>query len=315
MIEFAHLKVLLAAAEEESFSRAAEQLHLSQSAVSQNIHALERALGVTLFLRKGRSVQLTEAGQAMVPLAREALHQVRLMTETLNALDDKVVGDLELGCSTTSGKYLLPGLAAAFRQAYPEVHLRVNILSRQAVMERLLDERVALGVVSKRLEHLPLEYQPFFEDRIILIAPRQHPWAEYGRALPADLPDQPLIMREPQAGTAEVVWEALAQHSLHPEMFNVVMEVGNAEAIAMAVEEGIGLAFVSELVAARGLALGHIRQIEVAGLDLRRTIYLVRNTQAMFTRAHTAFWNFLQQRRAGVADLLARKVAHHRQTP
>lgn len=315
MIEFTHLKVFLAASEEDSFSRAAEQLHLSQSAVSQNIHALERTLGVTLFLRKGRSVQLTEAGQAMVPLAREALHQVRLMTETLNVLDEKVVGDLELGCSTTSGKYLLPGLAAAFRQAYPEVHLRVNILSRQAVMERLLDERVALGVVSKRLEHPPLEYQPFFEDRIILIAPRHHPWAEYGRALPADLPDQPLIMREPQAGTAEVVWEALAPHGLHPEMFNVVMEVGNAEAIAMAVEEGIGLAFVSELVAARGLALGQIRQIEVVGLDLRRTIYLVRNTQAMFTRAHTAFWNFLQQRRAGVADLLARKVAQHRQTP
>jgi len=309
MIELAELKVFVMAAEENSFSRAAERLHLSQSAVSQTIQALEKTFGVKLFLRQGRSVRVNEAGQALLPLAREMLSSARLMMDTMSNLQNQVVGELALGCSTASGKYLLPSLVAAYRREYPAVKVRIHILSWDEVFTRLLDERLSLGVMSKVIEHHDVEYRPLFEDHMILIAPAGHPWAAYGRALPADLLDQPLIMREAGAGTTSVVLEGLAQHSISPDMLDVVMEVGNAEAIEMAVEEGIGVAFVSALAAARGLAAGRIRQVNVEGLELSRMIYIARSTRSPLTRAQERFWAFAQEHRPDLASQLSKTIS------
>jgi len=310
MVELAELKVFVAAAEEGSFSQAAKRLDYSQSAVSQRIKALEQTFGVALFLRRGRSVHLTEAGQMLLPLARDVLNAAHLLEDAMNNLEGQVVGELVIGCSTTSGKYLLPGLAAAFRQEYPAVRVRVNIFSREEVIARLLDERLALGVVSKRVEHRDLVYQPFFDDHVILIVPADHPWGTYGYALPTDLPDQPLILRGPTAGTTEVLLDGLARHGISPDMLNVVMELESAEAIEMAVEEGIGMAFVSELVAARGLALGRVKQVNVNGLDLRRTIYMARNAHSTLTRAQDRFWAFVQERRSALAAHLRNQITY-----
>lgn len=297
MAQLSELKVFVIAADELSFSRAAERLHLSQSAVSQNIHALEREFGVDLFERRGRSIRLTEGGQALLPMAQETVNALQRMSEVMNGLEGKVAGDLLIGCSTTSGKYLLPSLVAAFRREYPQVRVSIKILARDDVIGRLIDERLALGVTSLKVEHRDLEYVPFFDDRVILIVPAQHPWVAFGRALPADLVDEPLIVREERAGTSQVVAQGLAQHNITSDMLNPVMEIGNAEAIEMAVEEGIGIAFVSELAAARGLALGRIKAIEVTGLDLHRTIYLAHNVRHPLTRAQDRFWSFVVDRR------------------
>jgi DNA-binding transcriptional LysR family regulator len=297
MAQISELKVFVVAVEELSFSRAAERLHLSQSAVSQNIQSLEREYGVELFERRGRSLRLTMAGQALLPMAQEAIGTLQHMSEAMHSLEGKVAGDLLIGCSTTSGKYLLPSLVAGFRRDFPLVRVSIKILSRDEVIARLVDERLSLGVTSQKIEHRDLEYAPFFEDRVILIVPAQHPWATFGRALPADLVDEPIIIREERAGTTQVVIEGLAQHNITNDMLNPIMEIGNAEAIAMAVEEGIGIAFVSELAAARGLALGRIKAVDVAGLDLRRTIYLAHNVRHPLTRAQDRFWNFVTDRR------------------
>jgi DNA-binding transcriptional LysR family regulator len=294
------LRVFVTAAEELNFSRAAARLHLSQSAVSQNIQSIEKGYGVELFVRHGRSVQLSEVGQAILPMAHEVLNSLRLLEDSLVNVKGEVAGELTLGCSTTSGKYILPNLLAAFRREYPMVRSRVTINSRVAVVERMLDQTLALGVMSRRVEHRDLEYMPLLEDKVILIVPFNHPWAQYGRAMPADLLDQPFIRREDTSGTAEVVFNALKQNGIMPDMLNTVMELGNAEAIEMAVEEGIGIAFVSELVAARGLALGRIKQVEVQGLNIIQRIYLYRHVGSVFTRAEARFWEFVQENRAQI---------------
>lgn len=302
MFQLSEIKVFVVAAEELSFSRAAERLHLSQSAVSQNIQSLEREFGVDLFVRRGRSVRLTEGGQALLPMAQEVLEGIQHINETMTGLEGKVAGELIVGCSTTSGKYLLPKLVAAFRRDHPLVRVSIKILARDEVIARLADERLALGVVSHKIEQRDLEYIPFFEDRVILIVPAQHRWVNFGRALPADLVDEPMIIREHHAGTTQVVSEGLAQHGITLDMLEPIMEIGNAEAIEMAVEEGIGIAFVSELAAARGLALGRVKKIDIEGLDLRRTIYLARNTRHPLTRAQDRFWSFVANRRAELAE-------------
>lgn len=297
MIEISSLRVFLAAAEEKNFSLAAKRLHMSQSAVSQHIQALEHTYNVELFLRRGRSIALSETGESLLPMARDVLRSARLLEDSLHSMNNEVGGELLLACSTSAGKYLMPVLLSMFQEQYPAVHPRVKIMGRERVFENLLDQNIPIGVVSKFLDHREIECQPLFEDRIYLIVPVNHPWAEYGYATPDDLIDQKIILREELSGTCETVMQELKKFSITPDMLNVTMELGNPEAIEMAVERGVGIAFVSEMVAARGLAFGHIKKVELQGVDLRRTVYMARHVNRPFTRAQNLFWQFAQTQR------------------
>ena len=137
-------------------------------------------------------------------------------------------------------------------------------------------------------------------DTVILIAPVDHPWAKFRKIYPDDLLDEPMILREEHAGTREVLMEGLQKHDISPDMLNVAMVLGNAEAIEMAVEEGLGIAFVSRLAASRGLELGRIVEVEVEGMQLARDIYIVRNRKQPLTRAQTEFWQFIKDGRDAI---------------
>lgn len=292
MIDISSLRVFLAAAEEKNFSQAAKRLHMSQSAVSQHIQGMERAYNVELFVRRGRSILLSEAGEALMPMAREVLRSMRLLQDSLQDINNQIGGELLIGCSTSAGKYLLPVLLSSFQQEYPAVHPRVKVMGREGVFDKLLNQALPLGVSSKHFDHRDLECMPLFNDRIYLIVPVNHPWAAYGRATPDDLLDQKIIMREEISGTCEAVMESLKSYGITPDMLKVVMELGNPEAIEMAVERGVGIAFVSEMVAARGLAFGRVKKVELQGLDLHRTVHMARHIHYPFTRAQTLFWEF-----------------------
>ncbi len=292
LVEISSLRVFLAAAEELNFSKAAKRLHMSQSAVSQHIQAMERAYSTELFLRRGRSITLSEAGEALLPMAREVLRSARLLEDSLQEINRQIGGELLIGCSTSAGKYLLPALLSMFQEKYPDVHPRVKVMGREGVYDKLLNQVLPFGVSSKNFDHRDLECMPFFDDRIFLIVPASHPWAAYGRATPDDLLDQKIIMREELSGTCETVMQNLKTYGITPDMLNVVMELGNPEAIEMAVERGVGIAFVSEMVAARGLAFGRVKKVELQGLDLHRTVHMARHIHYPFTRAQTLFWEF-----------------------
>jgi DNA-binding transcriptional LysR family regulator len=286
------LRIFLMAAELGNFSEAARRLHISQPAVSQAISSLERYFSTELFQRHGRSVRLTEAGQALLPMARELWSSARRLDETIASLHGQVIGEINVGCSTTSGKYLLPGLIARFRHNFPQVRFNVLVSRRDTVIESLLSGQVSLGVSSKIIEHRDLEYHIFFTDEVILVVPADHPWASFRLVYPDDLLDEPVILRENGAGTLEVLMDGLLQHDISSDMVNVAMVLGNAEAIEMAVEEGIGIAFISRLAAARGLDLGRIVEVRVEGMPLYRNISLVRNRRVPTTRAQSEFWDF-----------------------
>lgn len=297
LIELSTLRVFIAAAEEKNFSSAAKRLHLSQSAVSQNIQSMERAYGVDLFIRHGRMVELSEAGQTILPMARDVLRAARLLEDGFQEINHQVGGELLIGCSTSAGKYLLPALLSDFQNQYPLVHPRVKVMGRDGVHERLLNQSIPIGVASKYFDHRDLECVPLFDDRIYLIVPANHPWADFGEAVPDDLLDQRIIMREEMSGTCETVMQGLKGYGITPDMLNVSMELGNPEAIEMAVERGVGIAFVSEMVAARGLAFGRVKKVDLQGLDLKRTVYIARHLNHPLTRAQTLFWEFAKARR------------------
>jgi DNA-binding transcriptional LysR family regulator len=302
MLDLNALKVFLAIAEHGNFSEAGRHLHLSQPAVSQIIQGLERMLASQLFIRQGRTAQLTESGQMLMPMARELLTSAQRIEQTILSLQDEVIGEMTIGCSTASGKYLLPGLIARFRREYQQVRINVMVTSRDSVINKLLNGDVCLGVTSKIVEHHDLEYQDFFKDDVILIVAADHPWAQYRKVYPDDLLDEPMILREEVAGTREVLMEGLLKRDISSDMLNVAMVLGNAEAIEMAVEEGLGIAFVSRLAAARGLALGKVVEVSVEGMDLTRNLYILRNRKQSCTRAQEKLWEFVAETRSEIQN-------------
>lgn len=292
MLNYHELNVFVEAALAQNFSVAARRLYLSQPAVSLQIGNLEKQLGIELFHRSGRSIQLSEAGKVLLPLAQEALRQVKRIEETMWGLKGILIGELPVACSTTVGKYILPRLVAGFRRQHPNVRVTINVMSRRAAIEWLLTGRAEIAVVSNKPAQSDIEQASFLEDTVVLLVPADHPWADGRTVTPAELLTQPFVLREATAGTYEVVAEGLQAHGLNVSQLQTVLTLANTEAIEMSVEEGIGIAFVSRLAAKRGLTLGKVVEVPVAGLDLRRSIYMLQHNRRAATPIQQAFWNF-----------------------
>jgi DNA-binding transcriptional LysR family regulator len=304
MLNLSEMQVFTVAAETENFSEAARRLHLSQPAVSQHIRSLENCLEVELFLRSGRGVALTDAGEVLLPLARELLDLSRRIEETMRSLEEQVVGHLVIGCTTTAGKYMLPLVAAAFSQHHPNVQVTIEMCNCASIVNPLLAREVHLGISSTKIVHRDMECQPFFTDHVVLVAPVDHPFADRSSVSPVELLGQPFILREEGSSTCRIVQGGLAGQALSLDQLQVVMVVGNAEAIEMAVEHGLGIAFISRLAARHGLELGRLVEVPVEGLLLERPLYVVRNSRCAKTPAQTRFWGFVREQREKLAQML-----------
>jgi len=295
MLDIYELQIFLAAAETGSFSEAGRRLQISQPAVSMQIRSLEKRLGGELFSRAGRHIQLTEAGEALVPMARELVNLSIRTEEAIASLQGEVVGLLKLACSTSAGKYCLPRLIASFIERYPQVQVACDVGPRGSCIRQLLDGSVHIAVSSLREPYRELEYRPFITDPVVLIAPPAHPWAQRESIPVEELVEGRFIVREPDSGTQQAVLGALAAFNLGLGALDVVMTLGNSEAIAMAVAEGIGVAFISERVAAEGISAGRVAVVPVEGLAIVQQLYMVRHAHRAATRAQTAFWEHVYE--------------------
>jgi DNA-binding transcriptional LysR family regulator len=307
MIDIQKVETFLAAAEKLSLSEAAKQLHLSQPTVSHQIKVLEQELDATLFIRSNTGLQLTEAGRLLLPWARRLLHDTSNLKEMMSSLQGDIVGELRIACSTTTGKYILPQMAARFCQQYPGIKVRILACGPEQAALDLLDGEAHIGVVSSEIDDMSLESQEFFRDIITLIVPANHRWAMRKSIEPSEILEEKVIMREETAGTRRVVLTELAKHDISLDDLDVFMELGNAEAIVRTVAAGYGISFVSSLASACPLERGNVIDLPVNGLDLQRTVYMVRKRISDPHRPRDVFWSFIHD--PSNADLL--RLAEH----
>lgn len=294
MFDIQRLQVFVQVAETLSFSEAAKILNLTQPTVSHHVKVLEKDLGVELFDRDSGGLSLTDAGRVMYPWARKLLRRSNELREMMVSLRDKVVGELRIACSTTAGKYILPQLAARFKQKFPGIYVSILSCTSPAVFSRLLDGEANLGVLSYEAIERGMELQEFFEDSITLIVPKDHPWVHYENIQPEDLMNEPLIIREPTSGTRRVMVEQLAKHDISLDDLNLFLEMGNAEAIVETVAAGYGIAFVSRLATSCPLQLKNVAEVPINGLELKRKIYMVRKSiDAPNHHPQEVFWSFV----------------------
>ena len=214
------------------------------------------------------------------------------------------MGHLVIGCAATAGKYVLPLVAAAFSQHYPNVQVTIEVCNRASVVDPLLAQEIHLAISNTKIVHQDMECQPFFTDQVVLVAPADHPFAHRAPVRPVELLDQPFILQEQDSSTCRIVQEKLMEHGISLDQLQVVMVVGSAEAIETAVEHGLGIAFISRLAARHGLELGCLVKIPVEGLRLERPLYVVRNSRCARTSAQDRFWDFVREHREKIIQTL-----------
>jgi DNA-binding transcriptional LysR family regulator len=269
MIENFRIRVFRAVAQHLNFSRAAEELLLTQPAVTQQIKALEDEFGVPLFDRGGGHIALTAGGKALLPFAER---MKEISDEAFTAVAEAFgqhAGELALGASQTIGQYLLPTFVAGFRRTNPKVRVTARSGNTDEMLEALLAREIQLALIEGPERRKDFHIEPFMEDHMVLVVPATHGWANHDIAV-EDLKSEPLLMREFGSGSRRVVEQALSKAGVKRKDLTISMELDSTEGLLSAVEAGLGITFVSRWAVRSQLSLGTLKIARVQGLKLSR---------------------------------------------
>jgi LysR family transcriptional regulator, transcriptional activator of the cysJI operon len=269
------LKVFRSVCDCLSFRRAAEELHLSQPAVTQQIKALEDELGMRLLDRTGGRVVLTPAGRILRKRANNIAELVALTQEELASLNGEHHGLLRAGSSTSIAQYVLPRMLGRFKSEHPKVKLQIRSGNTEQVVEWLIEGQIAIGLIEGPALRKDVRVEPFMEDELVLLFPANHPWKKRQSLTIQDLKDAPFLLRERGSGTRRVLESSLEKAGLKVNELEVVMELDSSEAIISSVESGLGIGFVTRAAILPRLPLGKIATATIKGLRISRNFSLV----------------------------------------
>lgn len=305
-VSFRQLQVFVAVARLGTVSAAAAELCLSQSATSQALSDLERRLGVALFERPGRRLQLNALGHELLPRAEALLEGVADFVAAASDPEGTLRGTLNISASATVGTYLLPALAGRFTELYPAADLRLRLRNSHEVASDVLRMEADLGLVEGEGRDGVLVSEPWCHDSLVVVVAPGHEAANSAHATSladAELAEMSWILREPGSGTRGVFEQAMRARRLTPR---VRMALDQTEAVKQAVAAGLGASCLSRLSVAGELARGELVALETP-LSLRRRFSLVWHPERYRSPLWQAFKVFLTDaERSGALEDLAR---------
>ncbi len=275
-------EVFLSVAENLSFTKAAEELFISQPAVTKHIKELENKLQTTLFERKGNRVYLTRAGKTAYQHLKEIKKRYREMEFQLGQLNNTLTGTLRLGASSTISQYVIPTVIAAFYKRYPDINIYLYNGNSFEMEQKLLNDEIDMALVENASSHSNLKYVEFLPDEIVAVAGTNSPAARKKQIAINDLKEIPLVVREKGSGTLEVINRELTKHKLSPDSMNIVMHLGSTESIKNFLTEFDGVALVSEKSINKELELKKLKRITIKGFSINRYFRMA------FRHGHTA---------------------------
>lgn len=275
----------------QGFTRAAEALSLSQSAITHQVQALARSLGQPLFHPGRRVLELTPVGAALYDRAGRILALVRETGEALDDIAGLRSGSVRIAGDTTVGIYVLPDALAAFSVQHPEIELSLEVVNRRRVRELLLSGDADLGVAGRLWEDELLEAEPFMDNELMCFSAPDHPLVRREPLEPSDLIDGPLLLREPGSGTRESAEEILRAHGVEP---HPAMQMASNGALKRAVAKSLGVTVLSTYAVRLELELGLLHQLRVNGFPVRRMWHVVWARERILSPAAQAFRSHLQ---------------------
>lgn len=283
------LRLFEAVARLGNVTRAAEEVHLTQPAVSSQLKRLEEQAGLPLLETVGRRLQPTTAGQAVMTVARDMLERLADLDEALETLRGEIAGPVKVSV-VTSAKYFLPHLLGTFVRRHPRVEPVLSVTNRLKILGRLRDHQDDIYVMGQVPEDLAVDATPFLDNPLVVVAPPDHLLAGDSDIPLAALARERFLVREAGSGTRLAVERLFADHGLAVRPF---MELGSGEAIKQGVMAGLGLAVLSRHALALEIATGRLAVLDVEGFPLHRTWYAVRPRGRHLTLAARTFLDFM----------------------
>jgi DNA-binding transcriptional LysR family regulator len=286
------MKAFAAVARHLSFTRAARELHLTQPAVSQQIRLLEEEVGMPLFEKIGRQVQLAPAGVELLQYATQTIELMREASEALAAMRGLKRGVLKLGAVSTA-KYFAPSLLSAFTPAYPEVTIKFDVGNREEVIKQMADNEIDLVIMGRPPRELETIAAPFAKHPLVIIASPDHPLASRRRIPLKRLAVEQFIIREEGSGTRASMEHVFRERDVP---FRVSMEVSSNETIKQAVMAGMGIGFISAHTVGLELTAGKLVCLDIVGLPIVRDWYVMYLRDKHLSPITEAFRRFLLER-------------------
>jgi len=278
--------VFHAVAQAESFTDAAELLHLTQPGISKHVRAMEEEFGTPLFDRAGRKVSLTQAGEILYQAAKEVIGSVASAEQRIQELAGLRRGRLRVGASFPVGLYVLPRVLAEYRKAYPAIEVKLSISTTANIAAKVLDNKLDFGLVSTDVQHPKLESLVFRTDELVVIVPANHPWSNRRNIRVQDFTGETFIVAARGAGARAVVEERLSERGI---VLTNVIDFGNAEGVKHAVEAGLGVSIQPRLIVKREIEAGSLNAIPLADMDSEIHYVWIRRKTHHFSSAERAF--------------------------
>jgi DNA-binding transcriptional LysR family regulator len=288
------LEVFLAVARHLSFTRAGEDVHLSQPSVSVRIRLLQDELGVKLFEQLGKKIVLTEAGQILERHARRIISALGDARQAIQELQGLERGSLRIGASTTPGMYLVPKIIAEFKRQHPKIEIHLDIKDTRQVEDDIVKNEFDFGFVGGHLVGEEVEVIPWLTDEIVLVASPTHPLARKRNTQLKDLAKERFISREQGSATQAAADAALREVSIQ---LSKVMEINNPESVKRAVESGLGVAFLSKFAIETELKAETLTVVKVKGLRVSRELKIVHHRDKHLSSAAQSLIEMAGRRR------------------
>ena len=257
-----------------SFSAVAEELGLTQPAVSMQIKSLQEYFETELVVRQDGDIKLTPAGKIVYDQAKRILEHWEQACLEVKQVKGKTYGKLQIGASTIPATYLLPELMAKFSAAFPEIKILIEVGDSKEVVDYLEEQEVDLAIVGFKPRRKNLATTALTDDDLSLILPIEHSLAKQQQISLAELERQRMLIREKGSGTRKAMLAGLGERGITKNDLNIVAQLGSTEAVISAVEAGVGVSFVSELAARKAVDNNRVQQLKVVNMSISRKLYL-----------------------------------------
>jgi len=300
------LKVFEAAARHGSFTRAAEELYLTQPTISMQVKQLTKAVGMPLFEQIGKRLYLTEAGQELFAACRDVFERISQLEMTISDLKGLKQGQLKLSVITTA-KYFVPRLLGPFCQRYPGVDFALQVLNHEGLLARMSENLDDLYILSQVPENLDVAAHQFLENPLVVLAQREHPLVEQENIPIERLSGEPFIMREEGSGTRRAVERLFNQENISVK---VKLELGSNEAIKQAIVGGLGISVLSLHTLALEGAMGKLAILDVEHFPIERNWFVVYPSGKQLSVVANAFLAYLLDEGKKVAEETAMDKLH-----
>ncbi|MDY5433485.1 LysR substrate-binding domain-containing protein [Bacteroides pyogenes] len=270
------LKVFRSVAKNLSFTKASQELFVSQPAITKHIQELESCYEARLFHREGNKISLTEAGKLLLKHSEKVLDDYKQLEYEMHLLHNEFIGELKLGASTTIAQYVLPPLLANFIEKHPKVNLSLLNGNSREIETALQEHHIDLGLV-EGISRLPnLKYTRFLEDELVAVVNARNRLSLPEEITPEDLRRIPLVLRERGSGTLDVFERALSRFGIKLSSLNVLMYLGSTESIKCFIEHTDCMGIISVRSICRELSAGQLRVLEIAGMPMMREFDFVQ---------------------------------------